>query len=93
MKGKLVSTVLTSKATLDFDVMSAGRGIRNLSIHNVGKSVLVIDDATGERVYPGESWLVESPVNLINTDFSLLFIEEEGKANKAIIRYIVEVDC
>lgn len=91
MKGKLVSTVLTNDTVLDFEVLSGGRGIRHLSISNVGTSTLVIDDATQEEILPGESFFLESDIALINDDFSLRFARKTTQHNKVFVRYVVEI--
>lgn len=89
-KGKLATILLTQNTNLNFIDLSNGIGISHLTIENIGEAVLLIDDVSQQKIFTNEVFVIESPLPLINQNFGIRFL---GKNPKAIIRYIVEIDC
>lgn len=92
MKGKIFAVRLTSDRTFNFHDETMGRGAMGLSIRNVGETNLIIDDATQEEIAPGEYFLVENNIAIVNTDFRVKFKKDMNKRNDAVMRYIVPMD-
>lgn len=89
-KGYLKSYRLTQDSTLDFDLMSQGAGIVQLTLHNSGNVPVLLDDAAQQILHPQETFMVECPLGLINTSFSVKFLREKDKNNaQLVVRYVV----
>ncbi|GET46910.1 hypothetical protein [Capnocytophaga felis] len=93
-KGLYNAIVITDDSSLNFMDMSGGEGILHFSMFNAGDTILVLDDSTRQEILPGESFVIESPVAIVNESFRLKFKKSEGKTiNKVFIRYVVEKEC
>lgn len=93
MKGKIVRTRITRDTNLDFDRISEGRGVYHCTLQNFGDTVAIIDDAAPIELRPGETFVIESPLPIVNTVFPIVFKNERNKQNALHINYIVEVFC
>lgn len=93
-KGLYNAITVTKNTNLDFLQMSDGEGIIHFTLVNAGDTILVLDDSTQEEILPGETFVIESPVAIVNDMFRIKFKKDENHhTNKAIIRYIVEKQC
>lgn len=92
MKGKLFGLLITQDTTFDFNDQTKGKGAVGISIRNIGQTPLIIDDATQERIMPGEYFLIENTMAVVNTDFRLKFDKNTGKTQLAVMRYIIPID-
>ncbi|MFK8294819.1 hypothetical protein ACI760_01335 [Capnocytophaga canimorsus] len=93
-KGLYNAIVITDDSSLNFMDMSGGEGILHFSIFNAGDTILVLDDSTRQEILPGESFVIESPIAIVNESFRIRFKSDENKHNnKVFVRYIVERQC
>lgn len=93
-KGLYNSSVITQETALNFMELSNQQGILHLTLFNAGDTVLIIDDSTQQEIMPGESFVIESPVAIVNTSFRVRFKKEKDyKNNRVFMRYIVEYPC
>lgn len=90
-KGHLITLVFTDDQLFDFEQITGGKGAMWLTIENLGDAPLIIDDVSQQEILPQESFVVECPVAMINSDFRVKF--KEGDKPKAVLRYFLEVSC
>ena len=92
MKGQLFGVLLTDDRTFDFFEETQCKGAVGLSIRNIGQTDLIIDDDTQEKLSPGDYFFVENSIAVVNRDFRVKFKKENGKVNKAVLRYVVPLE-
>ena len=91
-KGVLYSSRITQDTAFDFYSDTQGKGVVHLSVKNIGKSPLLIDDAAQEILQPNELFVIESPVGIVSR-MSLRFLAPNSDAEKlCIVRYIVPLN-
>ena len=90
-KGLLNRIRITNDTVLNFFEDTKGEGAAGISIYNDGQTTLIIDDGTNEEIAPGQYFFVENDIPIINTSFRIRFKKEVGKANNAIMSYIVPI--
>lgn len=76
-----------------FDCLSMGnmKGVRRLTIRNIGTTVLMVKDDGNEPIEPGETFTINSDLLVTNRKLELEFVPEVGMSNDGIIRYLVDV--
>ncbi len=88
-KGKLIRQVFTDDVTIDFNKVSRDNGVYQLVLQNVGETVVKVADFTNQIINPGETFVIESPVPVVDAELPISFNHEDGKKSKIIINYIV----
>lgn len=89
-KGYLHTQTITSSQMIDFDLETNGKGVRDLTIVNVGQ---VAFEVAGLRIQPKETYMVESQIALLNTNFTIEFDKDKDAIKKAVLSYVVIREC
>lgn len=93
MTGKIKRKRITQNEVINFEELSYGLGVYHLTLKNVGETRVLIDDGAGEYIEPGETFVAESDIGVVNDDFSLHFVSEQGKKNALIVSYVLPSEC
>ena len=89
MIGLLNAFRITQNTTFNLFEDTQGKGAIGITLRNDGQTPFYLDDGTQELVLPGEVFTLENTIPLVNAQFSIRFVEQNGKYNSAIMRYIV----
>lgn len=90
-KGIMRALRFQDKTTFNLNKLSDGRGVYHFTVRNVGTANLIIDDTTQEIIAPGETWVLESTVAIMN---DLLKFKFSGDGIKdAIARFVIDFSC
>lgn len=90
-KGIMRGLRLQDKTAFNLGKISDGRGVYHFTIRNTGKADLIVDDHTQEVIKPGETWMIETDVAIMNDNLKFKFSGEGIK--DAIARYVVNFSC
>lgn len=87
---KTVALRFSNNQTFDCLKMSNNKGVRRLTIRNLGQTTLIIKDDSFEPIAPGETFTINSDLLVTNQKLQLDFENQPGMTNDAILRYLVD---
>lgn len=81
----------SNSRALNLKSMGNGKGVRHLTIRNIGEINLIIADSAREIIAPGETFVINSPLLVTNQRLELEFDNNpDNKPQEAIIRYLID---
>jgi len=95
-KGIMRGVKFQEKIAFNLDKISDGRGVYHFTLRNTGNTDIIVDDHTQEVIKPGEVWLIESDVAIMNDNMKFKFgpyNSVDPQVKEGVARYVVNRSC